>query len=343
MSNAVVLGFSGGVDSACAAEMLRRRGHEVRCLYLETGSGEAEAARAPAIAKAMGLPLEVIDARAELEKYVCRPFAEAYKRGDAQPMRPVQPEVKLRMLCEYADSLGVEHIATGHYARAEGGRSSWAEPENDQSYMLCRILPEQLRRRAAAGRHDKGGDARSGGKMGPARGQPDSMELCFVPDRDYAAWLERRGDAPGRASSSSRAGPWRGTAASTASPSASAGAWATPRGGGSMSPRYGRRRGRSSSQRGGPLRERVHGGGYALAGPRAGGALRLRRPHPPLTRARARSRPCPCRAAGFASPRPRPPRAPTPTRPPRSMSAPRSWEAVSCCMIQRIQIRYIFC
>lgn len=198
MSNAVVLGFSGGVDSACAAEMLRRRGHEVRCLYLETGSGEAEAARA--CAKAMGLPLEVIDARAELEKYVCRPFAEAYKRGETpSPCVLCNPEVKLRMLCEYADSLGVEHIATGHYARAEGGALFMGRPENDQSYMLCRILPEQLRRLVLPlGGMIKAETRALAEKWGlPAAKKPDSMELCFVPDGDYAAWLERRGDAPG--------------------------------------------------------------------------------------------------------------------------------------------------
>lgn len=198
MSNAVVLGFSGGVDSACAAEMLRRRGFDVRCLYLETGSGEAEAARA--CAKAMGLPLEVIDARAELEKYVCRPFAEAYKRGETpSPCVLCNPEVKLRLLCEYADSLGVEHIATGHYARAEGGALFMGRPENDQSYMLCRILPDQLRRLLLP----LGGMAKTetrelAASLGlPAAQKPDSMELCFVPDGDYAAWLEQRGDAPG--------------------------------------------------------------------------------------------------------------------------------------------------
>ena len=73
MSEMVILGFSGGVDSACAAALLRREGYDVRGLYLETGSGEAEAARR--CAGAMGLPLEVVDARAELEEHVCRPFA----------------------------------------------------------------------------------------------------------------------------------------------------------------------------------------------------------------------------------------------------------------------------
>ena len=107
--------------------------------------------------------------------------------------------VKLRLLCERADALGAEYIATGHYARAEGGALYMGRPENDQSYMLCRILPDQLRRLLLP----LGGMAKTetrelAASLGlPAAQKPDSMELCFVPDGDYAAWLEQRGDAPG--------------------------------------------------------------------------------------------------------------------------------------------------
>ena len=198
MSEGVVLGFSGGVDSACAAEILRRQGFDVRCLYLETGSGEAESARA--CAAAMGLPLEVADARAELESCVCRPFAEAYRRGETpSPCVLCNPAVKLRLLCEHADRLGIVHIATGHYARASGGALYMGRPESDQSYMLCRILPGQLRRLLLPlGNMIKAETRELAEAWGlPSAKKPDSMELCFVPDGDYAAWLERRGDAPG--------------------------------------------------------------------------------------------------------------------------------------------------
>lgn len=198
MSETVVLGFSGGVDSACAAALLRREGYEVRCLYLETGSGEAESARA--CAGAMGLPFETRDARAELEEQVCRPFAEGYRRGETpSPCVLCNPAVKLRLLCEYADALGAEYIATGHYARAEGGALYAGRPENDQSYMLCRVLPEQLNRLLLPlGGMIKRETRELAASLGlPAAEKPDSMELCFVPDGDYAAWLERRGDAPG--------------------------------------------------------------------------------------------------------------------------------------------------
>lgn len=197
MSEGIVLGFSGGVDSACAAEMLRRQGFDVRCLYLETGSGEAESALS--CARAMGLPLEVIDARADLEEHVCRPFAEAYARGETpSPCVLCNPSVKLRLLCSYADKLGINYIATGHYARVSDGALYMGRPENDQSYMLCRILPEQLRRLVLPmGEMIKAETRSLAEEWGlPAAKKPDSMELCFVPGGDYAAWLERRGDAP---------------------------------------------------------------------------------------------------------------------------------------------------
>ena len=169
MSEMVILGFSGGVDSACAAALLRREGYDVRGLYLETGSGEAEGARR--CAGAMGLPLEVVDARAELEEHVCRPFAEAYRRGETpSPCVLCNPAVKLRLLCEHADALGAKYIATGHYARAEGGALYMGRPENDQSYMLCRILPEQLSRLGLAGPARGAEAGQHGALLRPRRG-----------------------------------------------------------------------------------------------------------------------------------------------------------------------------
>lgn len=198
MKKRVVLGFSGGVDSSTAAALLTEDGYEVLCLYLETGSGEEASARASA--EALGLPLRVCDARADMEKYVCAPFAAAYCRGETpSPCVMCNPSVKLRLLLECADELGAERIATGHYARAEGGALYMGREPNDQSYMLCRILPEQLRRLVLPlGGYEKGEVRALAASLGlPSAKKGDSMELCFVPDGDFAAWIERRGGAPG--------------------------------------------------------------------------------------------------------------------------------------------------
>lgn len=198
MSDKVVVGFSGGVDSAVSARLLSERGFDVSCLYLDTG-GAADPEEVRAAADAMGLPIEVRDARALLEERVCRPFAEGYARGETpNPCILCNPAVKLRLLCERADAVGARFIATGHYARTENGALYKGTPENDQSYMLCRIEPGQLARLILPlGGYRKTEVRALAEKYAlPAAHKPDSMEICFIPDGDHAAWMARRGETP---------------------------------------------------------------------------------------------------------------------------------------------------
>ena len=194
----VVLGFSGGVDSAVSAELLKRAGYEVLPLYLDNAAPAAreEAERA---AKAMGFELAVIDVKARLEEAVCRPFAEAYAKGlTPNPCIICNPALKFKALSDYADSVGAELIATGHYARAEGGALYKGQSANDQSYMLCRLTREQARRLILPlGAYEKAQVRRMAAELSlPAAHKPDSMEICFVPDNNHIGWLKSRGVAP---------------------------------------------------------------------------------------------------------------------------------------------------
>lgn len=194
----IVIGFSGGVDSSVSASLLMELGYKVHGVYLNTGADEA--VFASEVATSMGISFEVIDAYDALEKSVCRPFAESYLRGETpNPCILCNPTVKFRLLCEAADAVGAEHIATGHYARTENGALYMGKPSNDQSYMLCRILPKQLARLVLPlGGYDKGEVRTIAALMGLASAnKPDSMEICFVPNGDHAAWIESRGEAPG--------------------------------------------------------------------------------------------------------------------------------------------------
>ena len=195
----VVLGFSGGVDSAVSAALLRRAGWEVCGLYLDNTD---ENARRDAVETAafLELPLEILDVRAELEEKVCAPFCQSYLRGETpNPCILCNPSVKFRALLETADRLGAEAVATGHYARAEGGALYKGRPANDQSYMLCRLRREQLDRLVLPlGEMEKTETRALAERLGlPVAHKKDSMEICFIPDRDYVGWLSRRGELPG--------------------------------------------------------------------------------------------------------------------------------------------------
>ena len=194
----IVLGFSGGVDSAVSACLLRRAGHEVHGLYLDN-AGERERAEAIGGADFLGIPLTVLDVKAELEEKVCRPFAEAYLRGETpNPCVLCNPAVKFRNLLELADELGAERVATGHYARAKGGALYKGMPANDQSYMLCRLTRRQVSRLVLPlGGFEKTQVRAMAEDFGlPVAHKPDSMEICFIPDKDYCGWLARRGPLP---------------------------------------------------------------------------------------------------------------------------------------------------
>lgn len=194
----VVLGFSGGVDSAVAARLLTMQGWDVRCVYLETGSGEGEYARESA--ERMGLPFEAVDARSLLEREVCAPFEAAYLAGATpSPCVLCNRRVKLKLLCEAADALGIERIATGHYAAARAGAIFRGRPENDQSYMLCLVTRAQARRLVLPlGGYIKRDVRALATQFGLSQAEkPDSMEICFIKGGSFDEWIDSRGHAPG--------------------------------------------------------------------------------------------------------------------------------------------------
>ena len=196
----VVLGLSGGVDSAVAAHLLQESGYRVHGLYLDIGTPEARA-DALSVAEGFGIELRVEDVSDALEREVCAPFAASYLRGETpNPCILCNPAVKFRALLRFADALGGAAIATGHYAVAENGRLYRGRSANDQSYMLCRITREQLARLVLPlGGMEKRETRALAERLGlSVARKPDSMELCFIPDRDYCGWLARRAALPGR-------------------------------------------------------------------------------------------------------------------------------------------------
>lgn len=201
MRDKLVLGLSGGVDSAVAARRLREE-YDVTCLWLDIGLGGGE--DAAAVAAELGLPFETADIRDALEQQVCGPFAADYLAGRTPlPCARCNPTVKFPALLALADRIGAPYVATGHYARRGVGPDGRAlllkgRPANDQSYMLARLPQEILRRTVFPLADLEKSEVRDLAKSWgiPVAEKPDSMEICFIPDGDYAAWLDKRGGTP---------------------------------------------------------------------------------------------------------------------------------------------------
>lgn len=193
----IVLGLSGGVDSALCARLLAQEGWDVRGLYLDTGGADA-LADARRSAAELRIPLEIADIRQALFQQVVQPFVEGYLQGITPiPCVMCNPAVKFRFLLEYADRIGASFAATGHYARLRQTEAGYiglfASPApNDQSYMLYRLSQSQLSRLVfplgkLAGKDYTRALARQYGLS--AAQKPDSMEICFIPDGDYARFI----------------------------------------------------------------------------------------------------------------------------------------------------------
>ena len=196
----VVLGLSGGVDSALTASLLRDEGYEVHGVFLDIGVTPPDDAKA--VAEQLGIGFEVVDIRGELEKRVCAPFAEAYLHGRTpNPCVLCNPNVKFPALIRIADRIGAEYVATGHYARVDYDERSGryrlirADSQKDQSYMLCGLGQDILARVIfPLGKYEKETVREMAASVGiSVADKSDSMEICFIPDNDHGRYIESRG------------------------------------------------------------------------------------------------------------------------------------------------------
>lgn len=201
MNKKIVLGMSGGVDSSYAASLLKAENYEVigaYCImheYAEDGLNDAKK-----VADSMGIQLLTIDLRDKFDKIVKSYFSNSYSTAKTpNPCIVCNPTVKFQALCDLADELGAEKIATGHYAgtgfdEATGRYYIKKAAYKDQSYMLCRLTQEQISRVVFPLYGTEKDDNRKSAALSgiPLSDKPDSQEICFIPDKDYAGFIERR-------------------------------------------------------------------------------------------------------------------------------------------------------
>lgn len=213
MHNTIAVAMSGGVDSSVAAWLLRQGGWETAGVTLRLfqpedlapGRGEAchalqDAEDARAVAAQLGIPHYTLDLSDRFAQCVMDPFAAEYEAGRTpNPCVVCNRTIKFGALLEEADKLGYPLLATGHYAQVERDEGSGRfllkqalHPEKDQSYVLWSLTQAQLARvRLPLGRLSKD-EIRS---IAQAQGlvsarKRDSQDICFVPDGDYAAFLQ---------------------------------------------------------------------------------------------------------------------------------------------------------
>lgn len=198
----VVVGLSGGVDSAVTAYLLKQMGYEVTgvTLCMHEGAGkEAEDARMAA--ECIGISHYSIDLSEQFRGKIIRYFTESYRQGETpNPCIVCNPEIKWSTLLHEADAAGAERIATGHYAgvvRLENGRLAIrcaASVAKDQAYVLYGLTQEQLSRTVMPlAAYEKEEVRRIAAEIGLLTAEKaDSMEVCFLPEGEsYTDYIIR--------------------------------------------------------------------------------------------------------------------------------------------------------
>jgi len=209
----VVVGMSGGVDSSVAAYLLKEQGYDVigvtmqiwqeedTCTVEENGGccGLSAVEDARRVAAALDIPYYVMNFREEFKKNVIDYFADSYVNGQTpNPCIACNRYVKWEALLKRSISIGADYIATGHYARVEqlpNGRYALrrsATAAKDQTYALYNLTQEQLKRTLMpVGEYTKEEVRQIAEKIGLlVADKPDSQDICFVPDGDYASFIE---------------------------------------------------------------------------------------------------------------------------------------------------------
>lgn len=213
----IVVAMSGGVDSSVAAALLAEQGHEVIGLSMQlydqsegqTSFGSCcsldDLYDARRVAQAIGIPHYILNFEREFNEQVVANFVQEYAAGRTPiPCARCNSDLKFATLAERAAGFGAEVVATGHYARTAVDPATGqvllkrgVDPAKDQAYFLFSLTQDQLARaRFPVGDVSKDVVREYARRYKLAvADKPDSQEICFVPDDDYAGFVAKR--APG--------------------------------------------------------------------------------------------------------------------------------------------------
>jgi tRNA-specific 2-thiouridylase len=213
----IAVAMSGGVDSSVVAGMLRARGENVIGLTMQLWNqrrlpeikGDRATGRccslddvydARYVAQHLGIPYYVVNFEQRFEQQVVKPFIDEYLAGRTPvPCTLCNNFIKFDQFLEMAEGVGADRIATGHYARIQWNPDSgrWemrrsVDRAKDQTYFLFGLKQEQLARTLfPLGAMEKPAVRELARELGiPTADKPDSQEICFVPNGDYAAFID---------------------------------------------------------------------------------------------------------------------------------------------------------
>ncbi|HLH38750.1 MAG TPA: tRNA 2-thiouridine(34) synthase MnmA [Bryobacteraceae bacterium] len=213
----IAVAMSGGVDSSVVAGMLARRGENVIGLTMQLWNQRRLPELAPdgpsgrccslddvydarRVAQHLGIPYYVVNFEEQFERQVVKPFIEDYLAGRTPiPCTLCNNFIKFDQFLEMAEGVGARRIATGHYARLNWNESSGrfemrraADRAKDQTYFLFGLTQAQLARTLfPLGGFQKAEARQLARELGlPTSEKPDSQEICFVPNGDYAGFID---------------------------------------------------------------------------------------------------------------------------------------------------------
>ena len=211
-NNRVLLAMSGGVDSSVAALRLLEGGYEVLGMTLELvprtpadnpdapASSSLEAAEAKRVCRALGIEHYALDYRKAFEEHVISPFCASYRTGETpNPCIECNRHIKFTALEKLANDLHCAFLATGHYARTRPNSSTGrtellraADLAKDQSYVLWPLSQDILRRVILPlGELTKQEVRKLAANANlPTASKQESQDICFIPDGDYARFIE---------------------------------------------------------------------------------------------------------------------------------------------------------
>lgn len=204
----VIVGLSGGVDSAVSAYLLKQQGYEVIALFMKNWEDDDDSeycstrqdwVDAASVADVLGIDIEFVNFASEYKDRVFSEFLREYKAGRTpNPDILCNAEIKFKAFLDHAMALGAEKIATGHYARVKDINGSYQllkglDNNKDQSYFLHRLNQQQLSRTLfPVGELEKTKVRQIAAEIGlPNAAKKDSTGICFIGERPFREFLNR--------------------------------------------------------------------------------------------------------------------------------------------------------